>query len=84
MNWEFRVVESQYKVQVVDNETHEFIENDYFTCYGIAMCKVDENGDLVSTDGNFVSMGGGDLRELKINLQEALEALDKPVIKLNK
>ena len=48
------------------------------------MCKVDENGDLVSTDGNFVSMGGGDLRELKINLQEALEALDKPVIKLNK
>ena len=84
MKWEFRVLESEYKVQVVDNETHEFIEYDYFPCYGIAMCKVDENGDVVSTDSGFVSMSGGDLRELKINLQEALEALDKPVIKLNK
>ena len=81
MNWEFRVVESEHKVQVVDSETQEFLWYDHFPCYGITMCKVDENGNVVTTDGNFVSMSGGDLHELKATLKEALGALDKPILK---
>ena len=82
MKLEFRVAESQYKAQIVDNETHKFIEYEYFPCYGIVMCKVDENGNVISKGSEFIQMSGGDLHELKVTLQEALEALSKPVIEL--
>ena len=85
MKWEFRVVESKIRVEIVDNIAYEFIEYDYLPCYGVVMCKVDESGVVTSTDGNFVQMSGGDLHELQATLKEALGALDKPVIKyLNK